>query len=184
MDGAQDTPPADWPTGDGDPSLGTRPGANPLPPTDLRDAQLADLRERLARARADYDNLHKRVQRDAHLERERARARVLEGLLPVLELARMAAHQAELHASPISEGVVLMAREFLRALEREGLSPIDAAGVPFDRQAHEAVGEEVMAGVPPGHVTRIIQPGYRLGDKVLRFAKVAVAPAGAGVPEA
>ena len=141
------------------------------------EAQVADLRERLVRARADYDNLQKRVARDASLERERARARVLEGMLGLHELARMAAHQAEMHPGPVSEGVVLLAREFTRLLAREGLVAVDEVGVPFDATVHEAVAQEAVDGVAPGHVARVIQPGYRLDGKVLRYAKVAVAPA-------
>jgi molecular chaperone GrpE len=147
---------------------------------DPRDAQLADLRERLARARADYDNLQKRVARDAATERERAKARVLEGLLALNELAQMAAHQALLHPGPLSDGVVLLAREFGRLLEREGLTPIDEVGVPFDAALHEAVASEPGKGAPAGAVVRIIQPGYRLDGKVLRYAKVAVAAGGDG----
>jgi molecular chaperone GrpE len=143
---------------------------------DPRDHQLALVRAALARARADYDNLQKRVARDAAAERERTKARVLEGLLPVYELARMAAHQAEAHPGPLSEGVVLLAREFARLLEREGLAAVDAVGVPFDPGAHEAVAQETAHGIKPGHVARIIQPGYRMDGKVLRYAKVAVAP--------
>lgn len=157
---------------------------NPPPEADELSKALADannLRERLARARADYDNLQKRVAREAHLERDRAKARVLEGLLPLNELAQMAAHQAQAHPMPpeahgIVEGLVLLAREFQRFLEREGLTPLGTVGEPFDRATHEAVAEEAAEGVPPGNVSRIIQPGYKLGDKVLRFAKVAVAP--------
>jgi len=151
------------------------------PETQPQDAELAALRDRLARARADYDNLQKRVARDAALERERAKARVLESLLPVHDLAQMAAHQAQAHAVPaeaagLAEGLVLLAREFHRALEREGLVATGAVGEPFDRTAHEAVGEEPVDGVAPGHVSRVVQPGYKLGDRVLRFAKVAVQP--------
>jgi molecular chaperone GrpE len=156
----------------------TAPEAAPAP--DPRDALAAELRDRLARARADYDNLQKRVARDAALERDRAKARVLEGLLPVYELALMAAHQAEAHPGPLSEGVVLLAREFGRALEREGLAPVSEVGARFDRSVHEAVATEAAEGVAPGHVSRIVQPGYRLGDKVLRYAKVAVAPEPSG----
>ena len=140
------------------------------------EAQLADARDRLARARADYDNLQKRVARDAALERDRAKARVVEGLLPLYELARMAAHQAAVHPGPFSEGVVLLAREFHRLLEREGLSIVEAVGVPFDPTVHEVLAHEAVAGVAPGLVSRVIQPGYRMDGKVLRYAKVAVAP--------
>lgn len=161
------------------PAQGTPP-TPPTPPADPRDAQLADLRALVARARADYDNLQKRVARDAALERDRAKARVLEGLLPVYELALMAAHQAQAHPGPMSEGIVLLAREFGRLLEREGLVAVADVGAPFDRAVHEAVAEEAVAGVEPGHVSRIVQAGYKLGDKVLRFAKVAVQPESRG----
>jgi molecular chaperone GrpE len=140
------------------------------------EVQLADLREKWLRARADYDNLQRRVARDSQMERERAKARVLEGFLPVFELAQMAAHQAEAHPGPVSEGVVLMAREFERLLQREGLTKIGAPGEPFDASCHEAVGEEATGGVSPGAVSRVVLPGYRLGEKVLRYAKVLVQP--------
>lgn len=159
-------------------------GASPPADAALKalEAQVAELRDRVARARADYDNLQKRVARDAALERERARARVLDGLLPLHELARMAAHQAEHHPGPFGEGVVLLAREFTRLLEREGLAVVEAVGVPFDAAVHEAVAQEAVEGVAPGHVARIVQPGYRLDGKVLRYAKVAVAPPAGGAP--
>lgn len=138
-------------------------------------------RLRLARARADYDNLQKRVTREAGLERERAKARVLEGLLPLNELCQMASRQAQAHppgpdAHGLVEGLVLLAREFQRLLEREGLEPIGAPGDAFDGTLHEAVAQEAADGVEPGRVSRVVQQGYKLGDKVLRFAKVAVAP--------
>lgn len=139
-------------------------------------AELAAWKEKALRARADYDNLSRRVQRDAVMERERAKARVLEHFIPLNELAQMAAHQAEAHPGPLADGVKLMAREFARMLEREGLTPIGVVGEAFDAAHHEAVGTEAAEGVAPGAVSRVIQQGYRLGDKVLRYAKVAVAP--------
>lgn len=148
---------------------------------DVMRVELDLAKDRLARARADYDNLQKRTSRDAALERDRAKARVLEGLLPLYELCQMAANQAKAHPSlaeahGVVEGVVLLAREFRRTLEREGLVPVGAVGEPFDATLHEAVAEDAVEGVEPGCVSRIVQPGYRLGDKVLRFAKVAVQP--------
>jgi molecular chaperone GrpE len=152
------------------------PDAEPAPAVVDLEVQLADLREKWLRSRADYDNLQRRVARDSALERDRAKARVLEGFLPIFELAQMAAHQAEAHPGPVSEGVVLMAREFERLLQREGLSKIGASGDVFDASCHEAVGEEAVDGVGAGRVSRVVLPGYRLGDKVLRYAKVLVQP--------
>ena len=173
------------------PETGTEPQAS-APSADAAlqariaslESELAAAKERAIRARADYDNLQKRVTRDATLERERAQARVLEGLLPLFELCQMAARQAELHPMPkeadgIVEGLRLLAREFQRFLGREGLVATGAVGEAFDRSLHEAVAEEAVEGVAAGAVSRVIQPGYRLGEKVLRFAKVAVQPASA-----
>lgn len=151
-------------------------------------AELAQWKDKALRARADYDNLSRRVARDAQLERERAKARVLEAFLPIHELAQMAAHQAEAHPGPVSEGVVLMAREFARLLEREGLVALGKTGEPFDPALHEAVAEEASPAVPKGHVARVVLPGYKLADKVLRHAKVTVstgpAPASSSTPGA
>lgn len=141
-------------------------------------AELAQWKDKALRARADYDNLNRRVARDAAAERDRAKARVLESFLPIHELAQVAAHQAELHPSPVSEGVVLMAREFQRLLEREGLATIGKPGEPFDATLHEAVAEENVDGIPAGHVARVVLPGYKLGERVLRHAKVTVAGKG------
>ncbi|MEA3189781.1 MAG: molecular chaperone GrpE [Thermoplasmata archaeon] len=138
--------------------------------------EVADLRDRLARCRADYDNLQRRVHRDAQLERERNKARVLESFLPLLELAHMAAHQAEAHPGPVSEGVVMLAREFDRLAEREGLVRLGTVGEKVDPARHEVLAQEPAHGVPPGHVSRVVQPGYLLGERVLRFAKVCAAP--------
>ncbi len=142
-----------------------------------RDAgEIDDLRNRLARARADYDNLQKRVARESAAERERNQARVLESFLALLELAHMAARQAEAHPTPISEGVILLAREFDRLVAREGVELIGHVGEASDASRHEVVATEVAEGVLPGCVSRVVQPGYLLGDRVLRFAKVCVAP--------
>ncbi len=138
--------------------------------------QLAAIQDRLARARADYDNLQKRVQRDALVERERNKARVLESFIPILELAHMAAHQATAHPGPLSEGVHLLAREFDRLVEREGLARIGHVGEAPQHDRHEVVAQEAVEGIRPGLVSRVVQPGYLLGERVLRFAKVCVAP--------
>jgi molecular chaperone GrpE len=150
----------------------TDEGVQPPP----SEAQVADLKERLARARADYDNLQKRVARDAAAEQERLKARVLEGFLPLLELAHMAAQQAERHPGPLSEGIILLAREFDRLAEREGLQRVGTVGEKADPARHEVVAAEPAEGVEAGCISRVVQPGYLLGGRVLRYAKVCVAP--------
>lgn len=157
---------------DSDPTDST---PTPAPESDLA-AELASWKDKALRARADYDNLSRRMVRDAGLERDRAKARVLEHFIPLSELAHMAAHQAELHPGPLADGVILMAREFTRMLEREGVTMVGAVGEPFSAAVHEAVAQEAVEGLAPGAISRVIAPGYRLGEKVLRYAKVAVVP--------
>lgn len=158
------------------------PADSPPPPADQPDAvaalraELEAWREKALRARADYDNLVRRTSRDAQAERERNKARVLEAFLPLAELAHMAAHQAEAHPGPLSEGVTMLAREFDRLLDREGVVRTGAVGERADPARHEVLATEAAEGVASGSVSRVIQPGYLLGDKVLRYAKVAVAP--------
>ncbi len=140
------------------------------------EAQVADLTTRLARARADYDNLQKRQEREASLERDRVKARVLEAFLQVYEYGQMAAFEAERSPGPLAEGVKMIVREFDRMLEREGVKTLGRVGEPFDSAHHEAVATEPADGVATGHVSRVVAPGYRLGERVLRYARVAVAP--------
>ncbi len=140
------------------------------------ETQVMDLSTRLARARADYDNLQKRHEREAALERDRVKARVLEAFLQVYEYGQMAAFEAEREPGPLAEGVKMIVREFDRMLEREGVRPIGRVGEDFDGSQHEAVATEPAQGVEAGQISRVVAPGYRLGERVLRYARVAVAP--------
>ncbi len=135
-----------------------------------------DLRDRLARARADYENLQKRQARDAALERERVKARFLEGFLQVYEYANMAGAEAERTPGPLSQGVLMVVQQFRTLLQDEGVLESGTIGEPFDAARHEAVGEEAVDGVAPGCVARVVRSGYLLGDRVLRYAQVVVAP--------
>lgn len=168
--------PGPSPAGGGAAPPAAAPAAAAAPATPPTDPQLASLRDQLARARADYENLQRRVARDAAAETERTRARVLEGFLPLLELAHMAAQQAEAHPGPLSEGVRLLAREFDRMAEREGLTRLGTKGEKADPARHEVIATEAAEGVASGCVSRVVQPGYLLGSRVLRYAKVCVAP--------
>lgn len=143
---------------------------------DAMQAEIAKLKDRLTRARADYDNLQKRQQRDAALERERVRGRVIEDFLQVYEYGKMAEFEADRNPGPLADGVKMVVREFDRLLETQGVRPIGKVGEAFDAAAHEACATEPGDDVEAGHVSRVIQPGYKLGDRILRHAKVAVAP--------
>ena len=136
-----------------------------------RDEYLADL-QRLA---ADFDNYRKRSARDQEALVARAHERLVKELLPVLDDLERALGAAEVHdEATVVEGVRLVQRALLASLEREGLAEIEADGA-FDPHVHEALIAQPGEGAEPGSVLQVVQKGYRLGDRVLRPARVVVA---------
>jgi molecular chaperone GrpE len=136
-----------------------------------RDEYLADLQ----RVAADFDNYRKRVARDQQQLVARAHERLIAELLPVLDDLERALSAAEVHdEATVVEGVRLVQRALVESLAREGLQEIDAEGA-FDPHVHEALLAQPAEGVEPGTVLQVVQKGYRLGDRVLRPARVVVA---------
>jgi molecular chaperone GrpE len=136
-----------------------------------RDERLNDLK-RLA---ADFDNYRKRVAREHAALAERANERLLNELLPVLDdLERALEAAAEHEEVKLEEGGKLVHRSFLALLERHGLSEIEANGA-FDPHVHEALLAQPAEDAEEGSVLQVLQKGYRLGDRVLRPARVIVA---------
>jgi molecular chaperone GrpE len=136
-----------------------------------RDEYLGDL-QRLA---ADFDNYRKRAVRDQQLQAVRAAERLMTKLLPVLDDLERALAAAEHHdEAEVLVGVEMTKSALAAALASEGLVEIDADGV-FDPHVHEALIAQPVEGVEAGHVAQVVQKGYRLGDAVLRPARVIVA---------
>jgi molecular chaperone GrpE len=136
-----------------------------------RDEYLRDL-QRLA---ADFDNYRKRAARDQEALVARAHERLVLELLPVLDDLERALVAAEEHdEAKLVDGVKLVRQALQQALEREGLSEIEAEG-RFDPHVHEALLAQPAEGREHGDVLEVIQKGYRLGDRVLRPARVVVA---------
>jgi molecular chaperone GrpE len=136
-----------------------------------RDEYLADL-QRLA---ADFDNYRKRVARDQQQLVARAHEGLVKELLPVLDDLERALGAAEVHdEATVVEGVRLVQRALADQLAREGLVEIAADGA-FDPHVHEALLSQPGEGAAPGTVLQVVQKGYRLGDRVLRPARVVVA---------
>ncbi len=146
-------------------------------PVAVFEAKVVELEDKLLRARADYDNLQKRHMREAELERDRSKARVLEPFLQVFEFAQMAATEAEKTPGALAEGVKMLVREFDRAITDQGIHPFGTTGDAFDPNLHEATGEADVPGIQPGHISGVMRPGYKLGERVLRYAKVTIQPA-------
>ena len=135
-----------------------------------RDEYLNDLK----RVAADFENYRKRAARDQESLVARAHERLVKELLPVLDDLERALAAAEEHEeAKLEEGVRLVHRELKAALDREGLAEIDTNG-SFDPHVHEALLSQ-PAEAEDGSVLEVLQKGYRLGDRVLRPARVVVA---------
>ena len=135
-----------------------------------RDEHLNDLK----RVAAEFENYRKRVLRDQESLVARAHERLVKELLPVLDDLERALAAAEEHEeAKLEEGVRLVHRELADALAREGLAEIETNGA-FDPHVHEALLSQ-PSDQDEGSVLEVVQKGYRLGDRVLRPARVVVA---------
>jgi molecular chaperone GrpE len=131
--------------------------------------------ESYLRLAADFDNYRKRVAREQVELTRRANERLLNELLPVLDdLERALEAAAEHEEAKLEEGVRLVHRSLLGLVERHGLSEIETDGA-FDPHVHEALLAQPGEGAAEGSVLQVLQKGYRLGDRVLRPARVIVA---------
>ncbi len=135
---------------------------------------LEETRDQLLRRTAELDNMRRR-----HLqEREQlifeGNKRLISDLLGVVDdLERTLEHASE-EKDPMTQGIELVHKSFLKTLERYGVKPMQTVGDPFDPMKHDALMEEPRTDMAPGLVTREIQRGYMLNDTVLRHAKVFV----------
>ena len=137
-----------------------------------RDEYLNDLK----RVAAEFENYRKRVSRDQESLVARAHERLVKELLPVLDDLERALAAAEEHEeAKLEEGVRLVHRELKAALDREGLAEIETDGV-FDPHVHEALLSQ-PSEAEEGSVLEVLQKGYKLGDRVLRPARVVIATA-------
>jgi molecular chaperone GrpE len=128
------------------------------------------------RTQADFENYRKRVAREAASAEVRGVSRLARELLPALDnLERALAAAGELDAQ-VLEGLRLVHRELVGALERVGIESFGAAGERFDPELHEAVAQQPADGVEPGAISEVYQAGYRIaGGAILRPARVVVA---------
>ena len=127
------------------------------------------------RTQADFENYRKRVARDAAAAESRGLVRLARELLPALDnLDRALAASADADQVLI-DGLLLVQRELLGALERAGIESYGLAGEQFDPEVHEAVAQQPFDGRAPGEIVEVYQPGYRLAGGVIRPARVLVA---------
>jgi molecular chaperone GrpE len=168
---AAPAPPA--PPGPGQPGGGAADEAVPTAEAPAEDETARALAERTAdlqRLQAEYANYRRRVDRDRDVVRDTAVANVLANLLPVLDDIGRARDHGELEGGFKSVGEALE-----QMVERLGLQRFGVAGDPFDPTVHEALTHSHSADVTEPTCVEVFQPGYRLGDRVVRPARVAVA---------
>jgi molecular chaperone GrpE len=128
----------------------------------------------LKRLAAEFENYRKRVAREQEALSTRAAERLVKELLPIVDDLERALEAAEEHQeAKLEEGVRLVQRQLASVLEREGLAEIETNG-KFDPHVHEALLAR-PADAEEGSVLEVLQKGYRLGDRVLRPARVIVA---------
>ncbi len=187
----------------GEPEAPTGPTAPPSSPAepgeaDEHEAKLAgDIQELAAKAlkadeylelaqrtKADFENYRRRAAREASLAQERGVAKLVKELLPAVDNLDRALDAAQAHGgdgegsepdSPLISGIKLVHAEVVAALGRAGIERFEPRGEQFDPQYHEAVAQQPFPGSEPGSIVEVYQRGYRIGETVLRPARVLVA---------
>ncbi len=136
------------------------------------------------RARADYENMQKRLSEQRDEDRRRVRANLAEDLLAVVDnFGYVTKHIPDVAQCPDdfqkkftawASGITHIDRQFAEALKNMGVEPIEAVGKPFDAKLHEAASTRHEEGVAGGTILEEIIKGWKLGDVVLRPSKVVV----------
>lgn len=156
-----------------------------------KDQQIAALKDKWLRAVADHDNFKKRVKRDIDDASARVTQSLLSSFLPTvdnleraLEIAIPAAASAsEANAASVEQvvkGLTMVRDEFLNGLKKHKIEPVPAVGEPFDPAIHDALQQIDSPDHAPGVVVREFEKGFKLGNRLLRPARVIVAGAGSG----
>ncbi len=156
-----------------------------------KDEEIAALKDKWLRAVADNENYKKRVKRDTDDAVTRKVQSLLTSFLPTIDNLDRALEIAEPVVGQVSKevagnveqvvkGLRMVRDEFLGGLKRHGIEPVPSVGVPFDPAIHDALQQIDSPDHAPGVVIREFEKGYKLGDRLLRPARVIIAGAGSG----
>ena len=139
-------------------------------------ADLEELRQTLLRRQADFDNYRKRIEKERFEDAKRATARLVEGLIPVIDGFdhALAAHR-EAEYESYRKGFELIYKQLLDHLAKLGVERLDPIGKPFDPHLHQAVDRAETKDHDDGTILQVFQPGYVFHGRVLRPAMVRVA---------
>ena len=148
--------------------------AQPKDPLAEAEAERDRYLELAQRAQADFENYRKRTAKDVASAGERAKIGLVRDLLPVVDNLERALASAGDTDSALAEGVRLVLSELRGVFAREGVTAIAPGGDEFDPTVHEAISTRSEDGAKPGVVVEVVEKGYRLGDTVIRPARVVV----------
>ena len=137
-------------------------------------SQTAEFKDGWQRARAEFDNYRKRIERENSLVYQNAVGNVVKRYLPVMDDLERALQNRPEDLAWV-DGIELIYRKLQSILDSEGVKRIEAEGQAFDPNFHEAIGQENTQDVPSGCVSEVVQNGYILGEKVIRPSLVRVA---------
>jgi len=139
-------------------------------------ADLEELRQSMLRSQADFANYRKRIEKERFEDSKRATARVIEGLIPIIDGFEhaLAAHR-EAEYENYRKGFELIYKQLLDNVTKLGAERIDPVGKPFDPHLHQAVDREETSEHKDGTILQVFQPGYVFHGRVLRPAMVRVA---------
>lgn len=140
-------------------------------------AENASLKESSLRARADLENFRRRSQQEVDTFKKYAAEKVVLEFLPILDSFHLALSNSVTstdESQKLKDGFDLILKQFLSALDKLNVEPIEALNCPFDPHCHQAISKQETEGVPPETVVQEVQKGFKLHDRVIRPSLVIV----------
>lgn len=140
------------------------------------EAEIAEWQDKYLRLQAEFDNFRKRTLREKMELVQSGSAECVKNFLPLMDDLQRALEAIEKSndLEALREGVRLIAQKFRETLKKQNVKEIEALGLELDTDHHEAVARFDAGKEKKGKIVDVVQPGYKMGDKVLRFAKVVV----------
>lgn len=149
---------------------------SPIDETEMLKERIAELEDKNLRMMAEFDNYRRRTNKEKLELMETAGERIFKEMLPLIddfERASAAMDKTD-DINALREGIKLIQQKFIGFLDKEDVHPIETEGADFNTDEHEAVTTFAAGEENKGKVIDCTQRGYKLGDKVIRFAKVVV----------
>ena len=140
------------------------------------EAEIAEWQDKYLRLQAEFDNFRKRTLREKMELVQSGSAECVKNFLPLMDDLQRALEAIEKSndLEALREGVKLIAQKFRETLKKQNVKEIEALGLELDTDHHAAVARFDAGKEKKGKIVDVVQPGYKMGDKVLRFAKVVV----------